>query len=405
MKIKAKTKDYQLIVGAKASHKDKIDMQFLDRFSRMYMRGFLKVNEIKKGEIIYGGPTGISLSSRLQKPISKHDFLLIIEYIITSVQRIVSNGLSLQHLIMHVDYAYINEQTKEVQMLYLPTKEMWIHMSLLEMLRDIVSLAKPAVEDDPTFAMRFSCFLNSLIPFDPKRIEQYIEKEDRSVINTIKRLSVGQSGFMTDKALDYYEHYEQKTMNPSVMLSKSQQATSDTQIPDCAHNDPLGMFMGQNSATVPGNTGIQFNQQSNVPYAGSIDSADLDDATGLLIEEDETSLLVDDGLEETSLLVEDNYVTYPTIVRIHTGEKVSVNKPVFRIGKERSYVDFFIANNSAVSRSHADIVTRGGRYFVIDLNSKNRTFINGQPIPVQSETEIRNGDKLRLANEEFEFYV
>lgn len=56
-----------------------------------------------------------------------------------------------------------------------------------------------------------------------------------------------------------------------------------------------------------------------------------------------------------------------------------------------------------VSRSHADIISRSGRYFIMDLNSKNRTFVNGMPIPAQQEVEIHNGDAIRLANEEFEF--
>lgn len=30
-----------------------------------------------------------------------------------------------------------------------------------------------------------------------------------------------------------------------------------------------------------------------------------------------------------------------------------------------------MANNDKVSRSHADIITRNGKYFIIDLNSKN----------------------------------
>ena len=60
-------------------------------------------------------------------------------------------------------------------------------------------------------------------------------------------------------------------------------------------------------------------------------------------------------------------------------------------------------NNNAVSRSHADIVTRTKGYFVVDLNSKNHTFINGEPIPVHVEVPIYNGDMLRLGNEEFIF--
>ena len=62
-----------------------------------------------------------------------------------------------------------------------------------------------------------------------------------------------------------------------------------------------------------------------------------------------------------------------------------------------------MTNNIAVSRSHADIITRGARYFVMDLNSKNHTYINNQEIPIHCEVEIHDGDRLKLGNEEFVF--
>ena len=119
----------------------------------------------------------------------------------------------------------------------------------------------------------------------------------------------------------------------------------------------------------------------------------------------------DSGAEETGLLMEEpshptpRNVVYPELFRVNTGEKVPVHKAVFRVGKERSNVDYCVSDNSAVSRSHADIITRDIGYFVIDLNSKNRTYVNNQAIPPQTETAIRNGDLLRLANEEFIFRV
>ena len=96
-------------------------------------------------------------------------------------------------------------------------------------------------------------------------------------------------------------------------------------------------------------------------------------------------------------------VVYPELYRTQTGETIQINKPVFRIGKERSYVDYFVTNNNAVSRSHADIISRETGYFIIDLNSKNRTYINNQAIVPQTETAIKDGDLLRLGNEEFVF--
>jgi len=97
--------------------------------------------------------------------------------------------------------------------------------------------------------------------------------------------------------------------------------------------------------------------------------------------------------------------TFPYLIREKTGERVSVDKPSFRIGKERQYCDYFVSDNSAVSRSHADILTKGDRYFIVDNNSTNKTYVNFRAIPILTEVEIFDGTKLRLANEDFTFHI
>lgn len=93
------------------------------------------------------------------------------------------------------------------------------------------------------------------------------------------------------------------------------------------------------------------------------------------------------------------------LIREKTGEQVMINKPRFRIGKERSCVDFFIGDNTAISRGHADIVIRDDRYYIIDMNSTNHTFVNGMMLQSGEEFEIQSGAKVRLANEEFDFEI
>ena len=78
---------------------------------------------------------------------------------------------------------------------------------------------------------------------------------------------------------------------------------------------------------------------------------------------------------------------------------------MFRIGKEKQYSDYFVSDNNAVSRSHADIITRNGRYYIKDLNSTNKTYVDGKAIPIEKEVEIFSRTKLRLANEDFVFYI
>ena len=113
------------------------------------------------------------------------------------------------------------------------------------------------------------------------------------------------------------------------------------------------------------------------------------------------------GLGETTVLSEvhmQGNENMPYLIREKNSEKISLSKPVFRIGKEKSYVDYFIGDNTAVSRSHANIITREGRCFILDTNSTNHTYVNGVMIRSNEEVVLSEGDKIRLANEEFVFH-
>lgn len=118
----------------------------------------------------------------------------------------------------------------------------------------------------------------------------------------------------------------------------------------------------------------------------------------------ETTVLGGGGIGETTVLgATPATQVRPHLIRAKNNEKIDLNKPVFRIGKEKSYVDYFIGDNSAISRSHANIISRDGEYFVVDTNSTNHTYVNGQMIQSNVETKIAHGAKIKLANEDFEF--
>lgn len=111
------------------------------------------------------------------------------------------------------------------------------------------------------------------------------------------------------------------------------------------------------------------------------------------------------GFGETTVLGAAPTPSQPTphLIRVKNNEKINIDKPMFKIGKERSYVDYCIADNPAISRSHANIISRGGQYFVTDTNSTNHTYVNGVMSQSNVETQLTHGDKVRFGNEEFEF--
>lgn len=93
----------------------------------------------------------------------------------------------------------------------------------------------------------------------------------------------------------------------------------------------------------------------------------------------------------------------PHLIRVKNSERIPLNKPVFRLGKERSYVDYFINDNTAVSRSHANIISRDGEYYIVDTNSTNHTYVNGAMIQSNEEVKMEHDTKIRLGNEDFVF--
>jgi len=85
-------------------------------------------------------------------------------------------------------------------------------------------------------------------------------------------------------------------------------------------------------------------------------------------------------------------------------ERIIIDKSSILIGRLQGNVDYVI-DNKAVGKMHAEIVKKGEEYYVIDLNSVNGTFVNGERIVCNTETIIKSGDKITLANEVYTFTV
>lgn len=120
MKYKVKAKECFLTVQLKTSFGVNIDERVLDAFSRVYIRGFLKAKKIGKNKYEFTGPIGVSLKERLQQPISKRDVLFIVEHIVCAIQKLQSAKFPIEHLVTDWNAVFFNENTKELQFLYVP---------------------------------------------------------------------------------------------------------------------------------------------------------------------------------------------------------------------------------------------------------------------------------------------
>lgn len=116
----------------------------------------------------------------------------------------------------------------------------------------------------------------------------------------------------------------------------------------------------------------------------------------------ETSVL-NQGSGETSVLGSNAPQISAMLARRKNGENIQINKQLFKIGKERVRVDYCIPDNNSISRVHAQIIFKNNAYFIMDMKSTNYTYVNGNKIIPEQEMKLNSGDKIRLADEEFEF--
>lgn len=72
----------------------------------------------------------------------------------------------------------------------------------------------------------------------------------------------------------------------------------------------------------------------------------------------------------------------------------------FLIGRKVSAVDFAVQSNH-IGRIHCKLIRSGYSFFVMDLQSVNGTFVNGELIRANVMVPLSNGDKLQLANIEY----
>ncbi len=119
---------------------------------------------------------------------------------------------------------------------------------------------------------------------------------------------------------------------------------------------------------------------------------------------DHTCILKGEKFETTMLSVDEvlkHKIAY--LVRVSTNEMILIDRPDFKIGKEKNYTDLCITDNKAISRVHASIITKDNNYYLRDNNATNHTYLNDILLESNEEKQIKDGDSIILANERFVF--
>lgn len=370
MKIKYENDGCFLIAKAKCGFGEQIQHDMLEMFNQKGLSFFLKAMEIKKRKVSYRGVQSVSLKEYLKNPISKFDFLFILAQFARLIKIAEGNNLPLSYISYDLSNCFLTENTKELQLVFLPIKTKGTRSLPNDFVEAFVYSSKPVNGDD--YISTFAYFYRKQAGFNPKAIERYIEKEECKVFQLLdgKKIQVPHIAVSSQESCSGASvgKGEYKTSDPDDTVLGDELPSDDTLLRD----DTL---LGEED-TLLGKT------------------------------EDETLLGNCSGDdEETAYLVPKTDTVSPFLRRVSTNEVIRITKPSFRIGTKESEVDYVVRNNNTISRSHADIIVERGEYFVYDLSSKNKTYVNDRVIPVQTRVQIYPNDIIRLSDEDFAFCV
>lgn len=102
----------------------------------------------------------------------------------------------------------------------------------------------------------------------------------------------------------------------------------------------------------------------------------------------------------------------PRLIESQSGQTFMLMKPENVIGRSDPQKGIFpdvdlapLDTQHTVSRRHARLMMREGRYSIEDLNAFNKTRLNDITLSPNQEQELREGDRIRLGNVELRFEV
>jgi hypothetical protein len=108
---------------------------------------------------------------------------------------------------------------------------------------------------------------------------------------------------------------------------------------------------------------------------------------------------------EKTVTVDNSTLPTAFLQSITDGKQALINKSEFTLGKSREYCEYVVEGNRTISRRHARITNENGVFFIEDLQSMNHTYLNDKQLAEKERAVLRNGDHIRLANEEFIFLM
>lgn len=376
---------YALIYTLDAN--EEINMPYYRAFETSSPEGFVRfsLSETEKGRVlVYDLTSLLPLKMVTDNGLNDSSYLDFTKQFLRIVRYCIINKIKFSELILDVNSCYINARTGKLELIYTPVIDVQRPYNIPEFLRQFSCLFAVKNPADCA-AMNAVQFIDKNENFTLQQFFMFIENYQTIDESADFGCDKSQSDYLADnnnideisQSSDIHIDYESVYLNDTYMPNKPKYAEPphDKLLDEIS---PVGEAVGREYIPI---------QQPKIGYQPPVYQG-VQNAPNFYA-------------NQRPAIVPNTKC--PFLIRVRTGEKYPINVPIVRIGKKAELVDIYISNNNAVSRVHASIFVRGGRYFISDNNSTNFTYIFNNRIPPHTEIEIVPGTDIRIADELFVF--
>lgn len=357
-----------------------------------YVDGLMHLSSTTGKTAVFTAPAHMQLRVFLQHGVDRKAFFHVLAQTINVLRWVNRQRLPLANLQLNVEHVFINHYTQELFFLYIPAQVDAPKSDLRSFLEQLVFNASAQMYASADYKQELLRLLQSNSSITTHLLEIFVRT---GCPEAAAEITAGQQEFqqrISDSKSEYLRQMDRcrETGGSAAPLRETPPAPAAQSV-----RAGTDLYYSRSDALMPD----PFGQEDGTTLLGG---AGENDGTVLLGDagENEGSVMFDAG---GTIVLAQETLAQPRLYRRKTGAVITIDKPVFRIGKEEGYVDYLIPDNPAISRSHADIISRGGSYYIYDNNSTNKTYVNNIMIPALKNVELSDGCLIRLANEEFEF--
>ena len=388
----------------------------------------VKADLIRKSnsfKLVYDISGYISLREYLFNPLNRFSFSRLLKNILDNLKTLQNSFFNEQYLLLDVNTVMVNPSTQELKFIYIPITFYENGISLKYFLLSIIDFCSFDQGETGDYIREYIRILNNGINFSVFDLEEYIKRTGQSSDAFSKENRCRKCGAEIGSNVNFCSYCGARVGELSVksesIYDPSRSAFSRPVAPESDrehynHYNPDDIYRASDdvphsppmppSPPVPtrqsyGKTPAYDTESQSygyIPYVNPerdyLQNESINETCGYA-----SALTGVIGPEHSFRGNEKN----PHLISVKTGERIKISGSVFSIGKDPYQNSYCIRNNSAVSRTHAVIKNQNGRWCISDLNSTNKTYVNGSEVFPGSDVDIFNNSRITFANEEYIF--